>query len=260
MRIFGIAQNRIAGVLGVVGIAVLAFASASTADSTVTMKMTGVGNGANGVGQGTTVDSSKYGVDVYVDPYFATVSGLGSNVPVICDDWSADTSMGEQWSANVTNAASVAGGSGMFGNTPSAQPLYNEAVWLATQIMSSYNSQNYTAEAEYTFALWELTYGPTNNAAAPSPSAFLASASGLPSNFLSMVASDLSTAQGMGSFNASGWEILTPTTEGQPGAPQEFLVQTPEPSTILMLGLGLGAMLVMWRRKRNAGSSPMAIA
>lgn len=262
MRTFGIARSRIAGFLGLVGIAVLAFASASLADGSVSVSLTGVGNGANGPGQGTTLGN------VYVDPYFGTVGGLGSNVPIICDDWSNNTYMNESWTATVTSATNVAGGSPMFGS--SNQNLYNEAVWLATQIMASYNNGNYTAQIEYSFALWMLTYGQNGTyAESPSPTVYL-SEYGTPTEISQATifyeeAAGLDGYAGEAGFNAAGWEILTPvagsSNPSQDGTPQEFLVYTPEPSTILLLGLGIaGLFLLKWRRRGNAGAGPMVAA
>jgi len=57
--------------------AVLLCASACFAQDTVQVTLTGVGNG-------TTLGG------VYVDPYTAVVTGLGTT-PVICDDWSDET-------------------------------------------------------------------------------------------------------------------------------------------------------------------------
>lgn len=42
-------------------------------------------------------------------------------------------------------------------------------------------------------------------------------------------------------FNGKGFEILTPT--GSTG--QEFLIYVPEPSVLLMLGIGLIALVVL---------------
>jgi hypothetical protein len=49
-------------------------------------------------------------------------------------------------------------------------------------------------------------------------------------------------------FTGQGWEILTPDASQQ-GYGQEFLVYTPEPSSMLLLGIGLCALIFVKRRE-----------
>src|SRR5579872_4333982 len=104
---------------------VLFLASASFAETT-SVTLTGTGNN-------TVVWGSGFGV--YVDPYTATVGGV-ANTPVICDDWSDNSYVGESWTANVTQASSVGTGSPMFGSN---QTLYDEVAWLATDMLANYS-------------------------------------------------------------------------------------------------------------------------
>jgi hypothetical protein len=53
-----------------------------------------------------------------------------------------------------------------------------------------------------------------------------------------------------GGYTAQGWEILTPDN-GTHG--QEFLVQTPEPGSLALLGIGLCAMLFFVKRSEWLG-------
>jgi len=234
--------------------AVLVFASASFAQATTSMSLTGVGNGAT-VG------------DVYVDPYTGTVGGV-AGTSVICDDWSNNSYVGESWTANVINAAAVASsGTPMFGDN---QALYNELAWLGSKLLAS--PTNPTLQAEISFAMWALTYGANGTSTdSTSPltylseygtSAELAAAQ----NYLCEAAGATitgCTGTGEGNYNAAGWEILTPagqgTCNGSPcGTPQEFLVYTPESPTAILLGadlLGLATLIFLFRRRMARAES-----
>jgi PEP-CTERM motif len=249
-------MRRLAWVAAFV-VTVLVFASPSFADTS--MVLTGVGDGAT-VG------------DVYVDPYTATVGGV-AGVSVICDDWSNNTYLNESWMANPLSAtAASTSGAPMFGNN---QTLYNEVTYLASQLML--NPTNTTDQAEYSFAIWALTYGANGTTEeSPAPLTYLAenvSGSEYQATLVLICeaeggycAANGQTYAGEANFNAAGWEILTPeagtSMPSTDGTPQEFLtyVGTPEPSTMLMLGLGIAGLFLLKRRQRNAGSAPVLAA
>jgi len=240
--------------------AVLVFASATFAQTT-SMTLTGTGN--NTVEWGT-------GFGVYVDPYTATVGGV-PNTPVICDDWSNNSFVGESWTANVTNLTAVSSGSPMFGNNAAGQTLYNEVAWLATNLLANYSSSPSAAQTAAqiadSFAIWQLTYGANGTPVDPTaptttyfPSLDQAAVTAAETNAANAVA---------GGWVGSGWQILTPNTSdpvtcsgsGCPspnnaatlGVPQEFLVYTPEASTMVMFGAGLLGLLAMaFFFRRNA--------
>lgn len=228
-------------------VAVLAFAPASFAQNTTNMTLTGAGN---------------YTVagDVYVDPYTATV-GTQTNVTVICDDWSNNSYLGESWTANVTNAtaAGTTTPAPMFGNN---QALYNEAAWLGSQILANYSANPTSAqqaiETELSFALWQLTYGIGSNTEDPAPLTYLGGVSTNQNQACGTeyqcAVSDYQAALGEANYNAAGWEILTPAGVGSPEGttPQEFLVYTPESSTLILFGadlLGLLALAFLFRKR-----------
>lgn len=230
--------------LAVSALAVSLFGTAASADTTMTL--TGVG------------DQATVG-NVYVDPYTATIAGIKS-VPVICDDWSNNTYQGEQWKATVMSASTVGNpalGTPMFGNN---QTLYNEIAYLASNIWA--NPTDKTIQTEYSFALWELTYGANGTYKDPTdPLAYLAAnLSGGTANaeYAATVAALNQAKTYEANYNSAGWIVLNPepgtSIPSSDGTPQEFLtyVNTPEPSTILMLAFGLGGLLLLSRRKKNA--------
>jgi len=248
--------------------AVLLFASASFAQTTVTL--TGVG------------DSATLG-NVYVDPYTATV-GNYSSVSVICDDWSDNTYLNETWQANVTTLSSVTNssttplfaksGTNAKGTTTPAT-LYTELAYLGSLLMA--NSLNPTSQIEISFAMWELTYNYAPNPEATSPSTYLSQ------NGTAAEISEVSTLltnlpADIAGFNTTGWSILTPTGSGiscsggpcPTAPPQEFLVynlgngngngetgggggtSAPESSATVLFGadmLGLLGLVVVFRRR-----------
>jgi hypothetical protein len=210
-------------------IAVLFFASASFAQTTTQISITGVGDNASLDG-------------VYVDPYNATI-GTGSSAVstyAICDDWSDNTSIGQTWTANVINLATAGNsskGTPLFGNN---QGLYNELAWLGTQLLA--NPIDATNQDAISFAIWELTYSSYPYSKDPYPSLGAEQ---------SAVDAELALAGAHTNFNGAGWEILTPTPGGV-GEPQEFLVYTPESSATVLFGadmFGLLGLVFFFRRR-----------
>jgi len=216
-------------------ISLLFFASASLAQ-TVNMTLTGVGDQANAGG-------------VYVDPYVATV-GNQTGVSVICDDWTDETSIGESWIANVNTIASVDAHTNttapLFGNS-SVPNVYNEAAYLGAQLLA--NPTNSNVQIAISYALWELTCSTGIKSCAGAPFTTLGSTLVGNSTTVGTAAWYYSQAQGEGSYNPSGWEILTPTSGGPP---QEFLVYTPESSSGVLLSadlFGLLGLVFLFRRR-----------
>jgi len=228
--------------------ALLLCASASFAQTT-TMTLTGTGDNA-------VVWGNAGGV--YVDPYTATVTGIGST-SVICDDWSDNSYVGTTWTASVTQVTGLSNSLTNPTNPPlfnptgsgiSQQTLYAEVAWLAAQLMA--NPTNPANQTEYSFAIWELTFPYNTNSDGTNPTSFLASSSG-GSAIQALVTQAIANAQSAvaGGYTGQGWEILTPSPESST-EPQEFLVLTPESSTIAMLGadlLGILALGFFFRRR-----------
>jgi hypothetical protein len=213
------------------------------ADGTTTMQFTGVNGANNGV--------------YYVSPYTGTLNyGTSSaqSVVLFCDDINNEVSMGQVWSANVTSLASATS-SGNFDNTrygnplvntglgsnpygSSAASLYEEAAWLVAQFDS--HPGDYVS---LQYALWNLM-SPTNTSAGLL--AFMGSDGITVAQWLAMAAA------GYTSINLANFQIVTNVGPlGYTGQVQEFVVRTPEPATIFLLLVGIGAMFLFVSRRHE---------
>jgi hypothetical protein len=196
------------------------------ADGTpVNMVFTGV-NGAN--------DGSYY-----VSPYSGTMNG--SSVVLFCDDILNNVYIGETWQANVTNLATAVssnnfsktryGGvstSKVFSNPAKA---YEEVAWLTTQFAS--HTSDYVS---LQYAMWDIM----NPGSEPT-------SYGDVQYWLNQAALNY------GSINPNNFAIVTNTGKlNLTGQVQEFIVQTPEPSALALLGCGLLALAVLLGRGRLA--------
>lgn len=220
------------------------FAPNAFADNTTSMVLTSAG-------------SNVYDGAVFVGPYDATI-GTSADTPVICDDYKDDTYVPESWTAYVTNEPNAGTTSNplKYGNN---QTLYNEMSYLATQLMANQNNSSVADAIQ--FAIWDLgvidltgsgitdlplpggstcsTFSATNTAC------WMNQAAGFASTSFSNVT--------IYSFDACTTTVSSPCSSTNP--PQEFLVVTPEPATILLMGMGMGALFLLKRRSRNAGTA-----
>jgi len=240
--------------------AVLVFAPAAFAQTSMTL--TGVGNGY-------VVNNSTaaYNFGVYVDPYTATITSPTStqtNVPVICDDWSDNSYVNATWNVSVGSISSAGlTGTPLFGaslGSAGQLQLYQELAYLSTMLLQVYNNTSLTTnqqaadQAGISFAIWNLTYGlgPNTDTAHP-PLGFL-NTSGDSAAITAYNNAMTSLNNAIATDNLGGvyaFQILTPNPEG-PNEAQEFLVQAPESSTVIMFGadmLGLLAVAFYFRRR-----------
>ena len=202
------------------------------ADSTTTLEFTGVNGANNGV--------------YYVSPYTATLNyGTSSAQAVVlfCDDINNEVSMDQVWNANITSLASGNFSNTRYGNgsvnshlgSMSPQILYEEAAWLVTQFSS--HSGDYVS---LQYALWDLmTPGaePTNFAGADGTTV---------ERWLALAAANY------GQINPANFVIATNTgTLAYTGQVQEFIVQTPEPATGVLLLFGVISMFLLFRRSQQ---------
>jgi len=236
-------------------VAVVSLTPRAVADQTASMDLTGVGT--NGAYAG-----------VYIGPYQATING--ASTPVICDDFGDESYVPESWTAITTNVSNLPADSNLkWGDN---QTLYDEGAYLATLLANPANSTNATA---IQYALWQLmdttaAGGEYNNEVENWLGGELTS-----SQFASFEGSAttagsvlyyIAQAEMASNYDSSSWSnvliysfdqctmaVESPCSSSNP--PQEFMVvTTPEPSTILMLVLGLGAILLLWRRQKDLGA------
>jgi hypothetical protein len=173
-----------------------------------------------------------------IPPYGGTLNGQAAEF--YCVDFSHDISAGDTWNVVTTNLASGSNFSPTYQfNSALSNPnlaaftTYEEFAWLITQMEGTTNQ---SAQAADQWAIWSLSggasqdpfTGPTSNA-----------------TYLLTQASNAVN----GGWTAQGFEILTPD-KGQYG--QEFLVQVPEPSGLLLLAVGLCGVFLFSNREKLA--------
>ncbi len=198
---------QITVLLVVLGVAATAHAGSNV---TVSVTLTGAGGSEYGLGQ-------NYAGGEYLMPYYLSVDN-GSPVAVICDDYNHSVSLGEQWTATVSNFSNLT--ETRFGAADSTQ--YHEAVWIASQI-SSTSSLAQIASAQY--AIWAL---------------FAPNTPMIPGESLWMSLASTAAANSYYGMSFANWEVLTPLN---PSSPQEYLLYDPlplpEPAAIFDLGMAL---------------------
>jgi PEP-CTERM motif len=156
-----------------------------------------------------------------IPPYGGTLNGQAANF--YCVDFSHDITGGMSWSAAVTPVVVGGNYSSTYLNNGNDYLLF---AYLLTQMGETTNQ---TQIAEDQWAIWSFTDGGYDPYGAAN------------------LASIINAAEAnLGTFNPAGWEILTPDN-GTYG--QEFMYFVPEPSSMLLLALGLGALMFMKRRQ-----------
>ncbi len=214
------------------GLATLSLASGAFA-GTVSFKLTGTGNNAVMGG-------------VYTSPYNATINGVP--VLAICDDFSAHSTLGETFTANVTNVASLQGESTpstvvKFDSTATAakqQQDYATVAELAIQLLGIDQSTSTGKHLAgiYSFALWSIF----------TPSALNALSGQDKTDATNL--RDTTLAKNLTPGAYANVDIYTPMPAT---ASQEFIVvRTDEPEAVALLGFNILAVLslVFFFRKR----------
>lgn len=216
--------------------AVLCLAPAAFAD-TASMTLTGAGSNV--------LDG------VYIGPYTATIDGVST--PVICDDFAAESYIPESWTANVSTFSSL---SNVKFTSGTVTQNYEEAAYLALELLAA--PKNSLQAGEIQFALWGL-FDPSaltvlsayNAAYGAAAQAYLTDAQ---NNYSTLTAAQL--AQITIYTPNTNYAITCGSGPCRTTPPQEFIVvRTPEPTTLLLLGLGLGSLFFLKRREHLSSSS-----
>jgi hypothetical protein len=186
---------------------------------------------------------------VYIGPYTVETTGTTNTFQVICDDFLADTNIGEAWTA-VTSGLSPL--TGKFAADGAA--AYDEVGFLATTLFNfssatvcpigSCAGVNNSADIQY--ALWQVFDGTgANTAFSHLTGADLTNAQ----DWLNLAALPANIAAGAADF--ANLVIYTPTScsVNCSGLPQEFIGRVPEPGTFALLGIGMLGVVFYGRRK-----------
>ena len=223
---------------------------------------------------------------VYVNPYSATVDQAGGTfasgtvLTIYCDDWNTDFSGNPTWNATVYALTLGNTTNFKYGKTTpdfnvtldtahntlgiTSDPVtipagsfnrYLEAAWLDEQWLDAVTQGTATADMQKKLAaaVWTLFVDATH---VNDPNGGLIGAinsSGYATdvyNYLQEAQTEVTT----GGYLAAGWDVIVPVGNNSNGGPmQEFLVHTPEPSAVILLGTVVGVLgLTKFRRKRQA--------
>jgi len=170
-------------------------------------------------------------------------------IDIYCVDYLHEITLNAVWTANESNLAGNLsktrlgeefGVSGVsWYGTDDVLTRYRKAAWLTTQ----FAIQNTSAWGGIHSAIWLLT---TPNYSTNLPSAFVSAAAWwigqANANYLSI--------------DPNSYVVLTDVnTNGLTGGVQEYLMVTPEPQTIVLLGSGFAALYAAHRRRRQQVST-----
>jgi hypothetical protein len=201
-------------------------AGSALANSTVDMKLVGVG--ANNAG------------GVYTYPYYFSINGAAP-VALICDSYDNRVDIGESWQANVVGLLS---GKGLFGNELLD---YKAAGLIFKSILNGTLSVNVG-----NYAIWGLFSTNAQNS-----SYFQSSGAGtIMQEYLSLATTAPNSA-------FKGLVLYTPIagTQSANGLPQEYIGYSPvpEPTTLALFGTGMLSLAGAMRKKLRKTCRVMAV-
>jgi hypothetical protein len=208
------------------------------AADTVTMKLVGVGPGIAG--------GPNSGGGAYVYPYYFSIDGAAATVPLICDDYIHDVSIGESWQATVTPLTSYAGALTPLASTGlTKQQAYEETAFLFSNLSGTPTQSDAVA---LNFAIWGLF----SNAALTSSTYGSSGAAGWKTQADAAISPESPTFLA----SLSNYVVYTPISGTQPrdyGLPQEYIgfapSSVPEPASLVMLGTGMMGLAGFVKRR-----------
>lgn len=244
-------KSGLYGAVAVFALAQLALANPSQAQTPVTVNYSG---GGSTTWTGPNPDFIFGNETVYAGIYSGSVSGIGAQSGMICDDYADTVTPGETWSATAFNAASLTSSNiknTMFGSTIGLDG-YAEVATLVSYMFSGHSG--YT-QAELSSAIWYITSGGNWLLSSRLWNSLDANAQALVTSLQSQFKTN---AQALAALSGFGnlW-ILTPNKNG----PQEMWVEAAEGGAallyLLLAGFScFGAMY--WKRRQALGSLPVA--
>lgn len=222
-------RGRVRALAIVCFVAALMFAASAAHANTVSMDFIGA-TGSTTLNV-TDTDAGLNNVTAVIDPYKAYIGGSTTPTLIWCVDPDHGVSPGQKWTANIST---IGGGLGNTYLGAAGATAYGAMAWLITQFQSATTT---IQKQELQAAIWEIAEG------APGSTGDF-SVNNVSSAFINAVATDVTNADN--NALTSGFEILTDTQ----GQVQEYIVLTPEPSTLLLLGTGLLVFVLLSRSKR----------
>jgi hypothetical protein len=204
---------------------------------------------------------------VYTSPYGISINDA-TPVPLICDDFTTDISIGQTWTATQTTFAAIESGDGTPKFTPVDIQNYATVAVLAAELLAIPDDSvlaDATALGEISYALWDVfdsgllgpggdPFGTLSGDEVTAAQAYLTNAEALVAGATTGSGPGLRVDLSSISINGNAIEGMTIYTPNPTNASQEFIsVTMPEPGTFPVLGVyllfGAGGLLFLGRRR-----------